>query len=104
MPNFAVTEFSEVRLLEILRTSPFGHSAKFAGTEFSEVHPPCGGHIVCLKRKMVKTAAAQMAKRLIKNGTTERRLNLSNGSSLRALSTASSATLASMAATHAIER
>ena len=52
----------------------------------------------------MKTAAAQMANRLIKKGTTERRLNLSNGSSLRALSTASSATLASMAATHAIER
>ena len=52
----------------------------------------------------MKTAAAQMAKRLIKNGTTERPPNLSNGSSQRALSTASSATLASMAATYAIER
>ena len=60
--------------------------------------------MVCLKRKMVKTAAAKMAKRLIKSGTTERPPNLSNGSSLRALSTASSATLATMAATHAIER
>ena len=53
---------------------------------------------------MVKTAAAQMAKRLIKNGTTERRLNLSKGASVRALSTTSIATLASMAATHTIER
>ena len=52
---------------------------------------------------MVKIAPAQMAKRVIKNGTTERRSNLSNGSSVRALSTASSATLASMAATDAIE-
>jgi hypothetical protein len=81
-----------------------GAMLNFALTAFSEVHPPFGGHIVCLKRKMVKTAAAKTAKRLIKNGTTERRSNLSNGSSLRALSTASSATPASRAATHAIER
>ena len=53
---------------------------------------------------MVKTAAAQMAKRLIKKATTERRLNLPKGASVRALSTTSIATLASMAATHTIER
>ena len=79
--------------------------SNFRFTEFYEVHPPFGGHIiVCLIRKMVKIAPAQMAKRLIKNGTTERRLNLSNGASVRALSTTSIATLASMAATHTIER
>ena len=78
--------------------------ANFAFTAFYEVHPAFGGHIVCLRRKMVKAAPAQMANRLIKKGTTERRSNLSNGSSVRALSTASSATLASMAATDAIER
>jgi hypothetical protein len=81
-----------------------GDSANFALTEFYEVHPPFKGHIVCLKRVMVKTAAAQMTKKLIQYGTAERRSNLSNGSSVRALSTASNATLASMAATHAIER
>jgi hypothetical protein len=30
MLNFPFTEFSEVRLIGILRTSPFGHSRKFA--------------------------------------------------------------------------
>jgi hypothetical protein len=60
--------------------------------------------MVCLIRKMVKTAPAEMANKHIKNGTTERLLNLSNGASVRALSTTSSATLASMAATDAIER
>src|SRR5215216_4314419 len=53
---------------------------------------------------MVKTAPTQMANRQIKNGTTERRPNLSNGASVIALSTTSSATLASRAATDAIER
>jgi formiminotetrahydrofolate cyclodeaminase len=52
---------------------------------------------------MVKTAA-QRATRQIRTATTERRPNLSNGGSVRALSTASSATLASMAATDAVER
>ena len=55
-------------------------------------------------RKMVKTAPSKMAKRLIKKSTTERRPNFSNGASVRALSTTSSATLASMAATDAVER
>jgi hypothetical protein len=32
--NFACTEFSEVRFIGILRTSPIGDSAKFAYTEF----------------------------------------------------------------------
>ena len=57
-----------------------------------------------LIRKMVKIAPKKMTKRLIKKGTTERRSNLSNGASVRALSTTSSATLASMAATEAVER
>jgi hypothetical protein len=52
----------------------------------------------------VKTAAAQMANRLIKNGTTERRPNLSNGASVRALSITSSATLASKATTSTVEK
>jgi formiminotetrahydrofolate cyclodeaminase len=52
---------------------------------------------------MVKTAV-QRATRQIRTATTERRPNLSNGGSVRALSTASSATLASMAATDAVER
>jgi hypothetical protein len=59
---------------------------------------------VCLIRKMVKTAPAQMANRQTKNATVECRLNLLNGASVRALSTTSSATLASRAATEAIER
>jgi hypothetical protein len=57
-----------------------------------------------LIRKMVKTAPRKMAKRLIKKSTTERRPNLSNGASVRTLSTTSSATLASMTATDAVER
>src|SRR5687767_6810881 len=52
---------------------------------------------------MVKTAPAQIATRQMTNGTTERRLNVCNGASVRALSTTSRATLASMAATDAIE-
>ena len=60
--------------------------------------------MVCLISKMVKTAPAQMANRLTKNATVAYRPNLSNGASVRALSTTSSATLASMAATAAIER
>ena len=60
--------------------------------------------MVCLISKMVKTAPAQMANRLTKNATVEYRPNLSNGASVRALSTTSRATLASMAATDAIER
>jgi hypothetical protein len=32
--------FTEVRGIGILRTSPFGHSANFAYTEFSEVRHP----------------------------------------------------------------
>ena len=31
--------FTEVRGIGILRTSPFGHSANFAITEFSDVRP-----------------------------------------------------------------
>jgi hypothetical protein len=74
-------------------------------TEFSEVRPAFGGHtIVCLIRKMLRTAPAQMANRQTKNATVECRPNLLNGASVRALSTTSSATLASMAATDAIER
>jgi hypothetical protein len=79
------------------------NSLNFAITEFYEVHPPFEGHIVCLKRKMVKTAPAQMANRLTKNAFVECRPNLLNGASVSALSTASSATLVSMAATDAIE-
>ena len=60
--------------------------------------------MVCLISKMVKTAPAQMANRLTKNATVEYRPNLSNGASVRALSTTSRATLASMAAADAIER
>ena len=60
--------------------------------------------MVCLISKMVKTAPAQMATRQTKNATVEYRPNLSKGASVRALSTTSSATLASMAATDAIER
>jgi hypothetical protein len=59
---------------------------------------------VCLIRKMVKTAPAQMANRETKNATVACRPSLLNGASVRALSTTSSATLASMAATDAIER
>jgi hypothetical protein len=70
---------------------------------FSEVRPAFGGHIVCLIRKMVKTAPAQMANRQTENATVEYRPNLLNGASVRALSITSSATLASMAATDAIE-
>ena len=60
--------------------------------------------MVCLISKMVKAAPAQMANRLTKNATEKYRPNLSNGASVRALSTTSRATLASMAATDAIER
>ena len=59
---------------------------------------------MCLIRKMVKTAPAQMANRETKNATVACRPNLLNGASVRALSTTSKATLASMAATEAIER
>ena len=59
---------------------------------------------MCLISKMVKTAPAQMTNRLTKNATVEYRPNLLNGASVRALSTTSRATLASMAATDAIER
>jgi len=73
--------------------------------EFSEVHPAFGVHtMVCLIRWMVKSAPDQIANRHIENGTTERPSTFSNGASVRALSTTSSATLASMAATDAIER
>jgi len=58
---------------------------------------------VCLIRKMVKTAPAQMTNRQTENATVEYRPNLLNGASVRALSTTSSATLASRAATEAIE-
>jgi hypothetical protein len=77
----------------------------FAFIGFSEVRPAFRGHtIVCLISKMVKTAPAQMANRQTKNATVEYRPNLLNGASVRALSTTSRATLASMAATDAIER
>jgi hypothetical protein len=52
----------------------------------------------------VKSAPAKMANRQTKNATVECRPSLLNGASVRALSTTSSATLASMAATAAIER
>ena len=52
----------------------------------------------------MKAAPAQMANRQPKNATVKCRPNLSNGTSVRALSTTSRATLASMAATDAIER
>jgi hypothetical protein len=69
------------------------------------VRPAFGVHtMVCLIRKMVKTAPAQMANRQTKNATVEYRPNLLNGASVRALSTTSSATLANRAATDAIER
>jgi hypothetical protein len=81
------------------------NSANFVMTEFSEVRPAFGGHtIVCLIRKMMKNAPAQMANRETKNATVACRPSLLNGASVRALSTTSSATLASMAATDAIER
>jgi hypothetical protein len=51
----------------------------------------------------MKTAPRKMANRLIKNGTTERP-TLSNGANVRALSTTSSATLASKATTTSVER
>ena len=54
--------------------------------------------------KMVMTAPTQMATRQTRKATPERRANLSKGASLRALRTARSATLASMAATEAVER
>jgi hypothetical protein len=45
MPNFAVTEFSEVRLLGILRTSPLGNSRKFiSGILHSPGRVLEGGH------------------------------------------------------------
>jgi hypothetical protein len=59
---------------------------------------------VWLIRKMVKTAPAQMANRQTKNAAVEYCPNLLNGASVRALSTTSSATLASRAATDTIER
>jgi hypothetical protein len=71
-----------------------GYSRKFACIRFSEVRPAFWGHIVCLISKMVKTAPAQMANRETKNATVESPPNLLNGASMRALSTASSATLA----------
>ena len=81
------------------------NSANFALTAFSEVRPAFGGHtIVCLIKKMLRTAPAQMANKQTKNATVECRPNLLNGARVRALSTTSSATLASMAATDAIER
>jgi hypothetical protein len=52
----------------------------------------------------MKNAPAQMANRETKNATVACRPSLLNGASVRALSTTSSATLASMAATDAIER
>ena len=57
-----------------------------------------------LIKKMVMSAPTQMAPRQTTNATPERRANLSRGASVRALRTARSATLASMAATDAVER
>jgi hypothetical protein len=94
---FLLPLFTGVRGIGILRTSRRRRSQKFARLS--------GGHtIVCLIRKMVKSAPAKMANRQTKNATVECRPSLLNGASVRALSTTSSATLASMAATAAIER
>jgi hypothetical protein len=63
-----------------------------------------GGHIVLLITKMVMAAHTQMATRQTTNATPERRAYLSKGASVRALRSARRATLASMAATVAVER
>ena len=80
------------------------YSGNFAITECSEVRLAFWGQIVCRKTKMVKSAPAQMAKRQTKNTTVECRLNLLSGTSVLALRTTSSATLARRVATEAIER
>ena len=102
--QIAESQLSELQNTRVLLEEARGLSRNLAYHRRARLVATIGGALDKVHRQIVMIAPAQMATRPIKNGTTERRPNLSNGASTTALNTTSSATPASKATTATVER